>query len=67
MDGGGSKLRSFLLGGIVGGVVAIAAERLTARRGRAGRAAPHGLAAFERAPCYRELVEQEQQETERPG
>jgi hypothetical protein len=65
VDGGGSKLRSFLLGGLVGGAVAIAAERVTARRGRARRTAPPGLAAFEQAPCYRELVERERTESER--
>jgi hypothetical protein len=58
---GGSKLRSFLLGGIVGGVAAIAAGRLRERRS-AARNGPTGLAAFERAPCYQEAVERERQQ-----
>lgn len=51
------RLRSFVLGGLVGASAAIAA----ARRRRPGRtrATPIGLAAFEEAPCYREVVEQE--------
>jgi hypothetical protein len=53
-----SKLRSFLLGGIVGGAVALAAERV-ARMKPAGRRPPPGLAAFERAPCFEELRERE--------
>lgn len=57
-DGGGSKLRSFLLGGVVGGVAAIAAGRIKERR-RATHPGPPGLAAFEQAPCYRELLERE--------
>lgn len=54
-----SRLRPFLLGGLVGGVVALAAERLTANRRRASGTVPPGLAAFEEAPCFRELKEQE--------
>jgi hypothetical protein len=57
-----SKLRSFLLGGIVGGVVALAAERVARRKG-ADRRPPPGLAAFERAPCFEELREREQRPT----
>jgi gas vesicle protein len=59
-DRRGSRLRPFLLGGLVGGIVALAAGRLTARRGRARRPGPTGLAAFEEAPCYRETLEREQ-------
>lgn len=59
-DRRGSRLRPFLLGGLVGGIVALTAERLTARRGRARRGRPTGLAAFEEAPCYREALEREQ-------
>jgi hypothetical protein len=55
----GSKLRPFLLGGLIGGVVALGAERVTARRGRQKRTGPPGLAAFEQAPCYREALEKE--------
>jgi hypothetical protein len=64
-DGTGGKVRSFLLGGLVGGVVALAAERLTARRPAARRPGPPGLAAFEQAPCYKEAVER--QRGERPA
>jgi hypothetical protein len=66
MSGEGSKLRPFLLGGIVGGVVALAAERLTARRGRTARTAPPGLASFEQAPCFEELVDREQRDQPSP-
>jgi hypothetical protein len=54
-----SRLRPFLLGGLVGGVVALAADRLTASRRRPRRPGPPGLAAFEEAPCFRELLERE--------
>jgi hypothetical protein len=46
-------LRSFLFGGVVGGIVAVAAPR--ARRRRAVRDQPPGVAgleAFEGAPCW---------------
>jgi hypothetical protein len=55
------KLRSFLLGGLVGASAAMAAadrrRRLERRRGRA-----RGLAAFESAPCYLELLQRERDE-----
>jgi hypothetical protein len=60
MDSGerGGGLRTFLLGGLVGASAAVAAvnrrRRLQRRRGR-----PRGLAAFESAPCYLELLERE--------
>jgi hypothetical protein len=60
MDGGDrrGRLRTFLLGGLVGASAAIAAvnrrRRAQRRRGRA-----RGLAAFESAPCYLELLERE--------
>jgi hypothetical protein len=54
---GGAKqrgaLRSFLFGGVVGGLVAVAAPR--ARRRRPPRGTPVGVAgleAFEGAPCW---------------
>jgi len=60
VDGGErhGRLRTFLLGGLVGASAAIAAvnrrRRSQRRRGRA-----RGLAAFESAPCYLELLEHE--------
>jgi hypothetical protein len=54
-------VRTFLLGGLVGASAAVAAidrrRRLQRRRGR-----PRGLAAFESAPCYLELLEEERKE-----
>ena len=54
----GRRVRSFLLGGLVGASAAAAAldrrRRAQRRRGR-----PRGLAAFESAPCYLELLERE--------
>ena len=51
------RLRSFLLGGLVGASAALAA----ARRKRHRRPPQAGLAAFEDAPCYRETVERERE------
>jgi hypothetical protein len=50
-----SRLRSFVLGGLLGASAALAAGRRRPRR----RPPPIGLAAFEDAPCYRELVQEE--------
>jgi hypothetical protein len=50
------RLRSFLLGGLVGASAVVAAARRKRRRVR--QTAP-GLAAFEDAPCYRETLERE--------
>ncbi|HUF00817.1 MAG TPA: hypothetical protein VMN35_00195 [Gaiellaceae bacterium] len=63
MDGGERRgIRAFVLGGLVGASAAIAAvdrrRRIARRRGRA-----RGLAAFESAPCYLELLERERAET----
>ncbi len=66
MDGGrrGHTLRSFLLGSVVGSVAGVAAAgRMKVRPGR--RTTPEGLAAFERAPCFAELVERETRERAR--
>jgi hypothetical protein len=52
------RLRSFLLGGVVGASAAIATARRLRPRPR-HRPTPAGLAAFEDAPCYRETVERE--------
>src|SRR5207247_11358994 len=50
------RLRSFLLGGLVGASAVIAAAR---RRRQRRRVSPPGLAAFEDAPCYRGTLERE--------
>jgi hypothetical protein len=65
MDGQGrsGRVRSFLLGGLVGASAAVATarrRRALARRRRARRETPAGLAAFEGAPCYQELVAEEE-------
>jgi hypothetical protein len=58
-DRQGDRLRSFLLGGVLGASAAIAAAR--SRRRRTGRRTePRGLRAFEGAPCYREAVERDE-------
>jgi hypothetical protein len=53
------RLRSFLLGGVVGAGAALAAARRMRPPRR--RPTPAGLAAFEEAPCYRETVERERE------
>jgi hypothetical protein len=62
MDGQGrrDKLRSFALGGLVGASAAIATARRRRRPEARRRTTPAGLAAFEAAPCYRELVDREE-------
>jgi hypothetical protein len=54
-----SRTRSFLIGGVVGASAAIAAARRLRPKQRR-RITPAGLAAFEGAPCYREIVELEE-------
>ena len=52
------RIRSFLLGGVVGISAAAATTRRRRRldrRQRKRRRHPPGLAAFEDAPCYREF------------
>jgi hypothetical protein len=58
------RTRSFLLGGVVGASAAIATARRrrdVARRRRERRLHPAGLAAFEAAPCFQELLDDEEQ------
>jgi hypothetical protein len=56
-------IRTFALGGVVGASAALAAmarrRRVQRRRGR-----PRGLAAFESAPCYLELLDQERESSD---
>jgi len=55
-----SRTRSFLVGAALGASAALAtARRLRPKERRP--AGPAGLAAFEKAPCYRELVERERE------
>jgi hypothetical protein len=65
MDGGahGRRLRSFVLGGLVGASAVLAAVRRR-RLGAPKRPPRAGLAAFESAPCYAEILEQERLELE---
>jgi hypothetical protein len=67
MDGESRRGRasSFLIGGLVGASAAIATARRrrdVARRRRERRLYPAGLAAFEEAPCFQELLEEEASE-----
>jgi hypothetical protein len=58
------RVRTFLLGGLLGASATVAAldrrRRIQRRRGR-----PRGLAAFESAPCYREFLDREHDEAGR--
>ena len=56
-----ARLRSFALGGAVGIAGTAAAVSRLRRPSRRPRDAPAGLAAFEDAPCFLELIEQEAQ------
>jgi hypothetical protein len=55
------RVRTFALGSLVGASAAFAAVRRR-RLGAEERPPRAGLAAFEDAPCYRELVELERTE-----
>jgi hypothetical protein len=68
MDGDerGGRISSFVLGGLLGASAALAAARRRRPRRRRERQTPQGLAAFEGAPCYREIVESERARDERP-
>ena len=63
MDGSSrrSRLRSFAIGGVVGAAGALATARRSSRRSRRPKDSPGGLAAFEDAPCFLELVGEEAQ------
>jgi hypothetical protein len=69
MDGEGrrGRVRSFVIGGLVGASAAVATARRrrdVSRRRRDRLEHPPGLAAFEGAPCYRELVAEEERRAE---
>ena len=55
-----SRARTFLVGAAVGASATIAAARRLRPKERK-RETPAGLAAFEEAPCYRELVDSERE------
>ena len=57
------RLRSFVIGGVLGASAVLATGRRP-RRTRAAHETPAGLAAFESAPCFRELVERETEDPE---
>ena len=59
-----NRLRTFVLGGLVGASAVLAAVRR--RRAEGERPPRAGLAAFEDAPCYAELLELERTERQ-PG
>jgi hypothetical protein len=54
-----ARLRSFALGGLVGAAGTIATVRRLRHASQAPRPFQAGLAAFEDAPCFLELVEHE--------
>jgi hypothetical protein len=55
------RLRSFALGSVIGAAGTIATVRRLRHPSRRPRDAQAGLAAFEDAPCFLELVEREAQ------
>jgi hypothetical protein len=63
-----ARARDFLLGGLVGGAAAVAAarrRRMVRRRREQRLERPAGLAAFESAPCFEELLEEQAARRER--
>ena len=57
----GRRLRSFALGSLVGAAGTIATVRRLRHPSRRPRDAQAGLAAFEDAPCFLEVIEREAQ------
>jgi hypothetical protein len=55
------RVSSFVIGGVLGASAALATARRRRPRRSAERRTPQGLEAFEGAPCYREVVEQERE------
>jgi len=64
-DRRGGRLRSFVIGGLLGASAVLATGRRPRRR-RAPHETPAGLAAFESAPCYRELFDSGDDELDSP-
>jgi len=62
-DRRGGRLRSFVIGGLFGASAVLATGRRPRRR-RATDETPAGLAAFESAPCYRELFDRDDDDLE---
>jgi hypothetical protein len=61
------RARDFLLGGLVGASAAVAAARrprMVRRRREQRLERPAGLAAFEGAPCFEELLEEQAARTD---
>jgi hypothetical protein len=61
------RVRTFLIGGLVGASAALATARRRrelARQRRERRLHPAGLAAFEDAPCFQELLAEEEEQAE---
>jgi hypothetical protein len=56
-EGQRDRLRSLLIGGVLGAAAMATAGRRRRRTQRRGE--PQGLKAFEGAPCYREAVERD--------
>jgi hypothetical protein len=69
MEGGrGRRLSSFLVGGLLGSVAgAVAAGRMHVRRTPPKRPTREGLAAFEGAPCFEEILAAEAAALEAEG
>jgi hypothetical protein len=61
MDGErGGRLGSFLVGGLLGSIAGLAAAgRMRVKERGPARKTPEGLAAFEQAPCYEEVLARE--------
>lgn len=67
MDGErGGRLGTFLIGGVVGSIAGLVAAGRMRMKEPPKRTTPAGLAAFEEAPCYQELVDRER-DREEPG
>ncbi len=57
------RVRSLVIGGLLGASAVFATGKRQRRRARRGT--PSGLAAFESAPCFRELLDREQSDERR--